>query len=502
MIEELVQNLSLVKTTLKEADLYGHACHVLEFDKETICPPKAMEEQGEVTAFLSNKAFTLIKRPEFIKAAEYLYAHRDNLVNLDRVLVESLHRDYLRSKNITPEMNHEFTLVFNRAFVHWLDAKKKADFSLFAPSLREVRDVNLKQISLREEACPVPYDNLLDTYERGITCADLDECFGKCKQRLIPLLKKITASKKNIRTDFLTREVTDEQQHAMAEYLLKTIGFDFTRGSFTTTEHPFTDGLARNDARVTTHYYPKMFYSSMFSIIHEGGHALFEQNQPQEDYNYYINSLKTMGQHESVSRFYENRIGRSKAFIHLIYPKAKELFPQVFHDVSEQELYEAVNTVQPTLIRTEADEFTYTFHIIIRYEMEKQIVNSSIDTAKLPQLWNDTYQQYLGVRPSNDREGILQDVHWASGFGYFPAYALGNMYNAMYYNRMVQDIDIEGNIQNGRFDIINAWMKEHVWKKANYQDARTWIHDITDRDFTADDFLDYLEKKYTALYGL
>src|SRR5574344_1702939 len=440
MTEELLKNLDIVNATLSEAEIYEHACHVLNFDQETICPVKAMEEQGEVNAFLSNKAFALKKSPAFIAAAEFIYTHRDGLGEFDRTLAEALHREHQKTKNITPEMDHGFSLVFNRAFVNWLAAKKSADFSKFAPSLKEVRDVNLRQIALREGARPVPYDNLLDVYERGITSADLDKCFAECKERLVPLLKKITASKKKIRTDFLSRTVTDEAQRKMAEYLLKTIGFDFTRGAFTTTEHPFTDGLARNDARVTTHYYPKMFYSSMFSIIHEGGHALFEQNQPQEDYNYYINSLKTMGQHESVSRFYENRIGRSKAFIHLIYPKAKELFPQVFHDVSEQELYEAVNTVQPTLIRTEADEFTYTFHIISRYEMEKQIVNSSIDIAKLPQLWNDTYQNYLGIRPSNDREGVLQDVHWASGFGYFPAYALGNIYNAMYYNRMMQDI--------------------------------------------------------------
>ena len=504
MDTRLQEKLQLVKDTLAESEKYEHACHVLEFDKETICPSKAMEEQGEVSAFLSNKAFTLIKQQNYIDAAEYLYAHKDELEEFDRTLAEALHRDYLRIKNITPEIDHEFSLVFNRAFVNWLNAKQAADYSKFAPSLKEVRDVNLKQISLIEGAKPVPYDNLLDNYERGITCKDLDDCFGKCKERLVPLLKKITSSKKKIRTDFLSRTVTDEQQKEMADYLLHLIGFDFERGSFTTTEHPFTDGLARNDIRVTTHYHPTQFASSMFSIIHEGGHALFEQNQPQENYDHFINSLKTMGQHESVSRFYENRIGRSKAFIHLIYPEAKRIFPQVFCDVSENEFYEAMNIVQPSLIRTEADEFTYTFHIIIRYEIEKMLINGNgtIDMNSLPNIWNDKYEQYLGIRPANDREGILQDVHWASGFGYFSAYALGNMYNAMYYNRMAKDMDIDETIRSGKLNVINEWMKEHVWKKADREDARTWIHEITGREFTADDFLDYLEQKYSELYEL
>ena len=502
MTEELQKNLNLVNATLSEAELYEHACHVLNFDQETICPVKAMEEQGEVNAFLSNKAFRLKKAPAFIAGAEYLYAHREEFGEFDRVLAESLHREYQKTKNITPEMDHEFSRIFNRAFVNWLDAKKSADFAKFATSLAEVRNVNFKQIALREDSRPVPYDNLLDVYERGITTGDLDKCFDECKERLIPLLKKISASKKTIRTDFLSRTVTDESQRKMAEYLLQTIGFDFTRGAFTTTEHPFTDGLAKNDVRVTTHYYPDMFYSSMFSIIHEGGHALFEQNQPAENYVHHINGLKTLGEHESVSRFYENRIGRSRGFIHLIYKKTGELFPNVMQGVSEDEFYEAMNLVRPSLIRTEADEFTYTFHIIIRYELEKQIINKNVNINDLPRMWDDKYEEYLGIRPQNAREGILQDVHWASGFGYFPTYALGNMYNAMYYNCMSQDIDVENTISDGRFDAINDWMREHVWKRADRLDSKAWIREITGREFTPDDFLDYIEKKYSALYGV
>ena len=502
MTEELKKCLDKVTSTLKEANMYYHACHVLNFDMETICPPKAMEEQCEVTAFLDNQAFKLVKAPEFEKAALYVYEHRDELDHeYDKAFAESWYRGYKSIKNITPEMNEEFSLIYNRSYINWVNAKQKDDFNTFAPSLEEVKNVQLKKISLKEGALPNAYDNLLDDYERGMTSSDLDECFEKCKARLVPLLKKIMASKKKIRTDFMSRTVTDEEQKKMAEYLLDLMGFDFERGAFTTTEHPFTDGLARNDIRVTTHYYPDMFYSSMFSIIHEGGHALFEMNQPSECYDHFIDSHMTMGMHESVSRFYENRIGRSKEFIHLIYPKTIEIFPEL-KDVTEQELYEAMNIVQPSLIRTEADEFTYTFHVIIRYEIEKMILRGEVKTEDLPKIWNDKYEEYLGVRPSNDKEGILQDVHWSSGFGYFPAYAIGNMYNAMYYNTMKKEFDLDNCVSEGKFDVINGWMKDHVFAKADILDSKSWLKDITGREFTTDDFLDYLEAKYSEIYEL
>lgn len=502
MTEELQRNLSYVNQVLTNAETYDHAVRIINYDQETICPPKAMEEQGHVMAVLQNQAFRLRKDPEFIRAGEYLFQHIEELGDFDQALAKSLHRDYLRTKHITPELQHEFDATYNQAFIDWLNAKKQSDFSVFAPSLQKVRDVTAQQIRLREEAKPVPYDNLLDDYEPGIDSALLDQTFAKCRDRLVPLLRRIEQSPKKIRTDFLSRPVTDEQQRQMTDYLLDVIGFDKTRGSWTLTEHPFTDGLWADDNRITTHFDPNAFASSMFSVIHEGGHALFEMMQPRENYAHHIFMNKTMGMHESVSRFYENRLGRSRAFVHLIYPKTREIFPQAMEDVSEEELYEALNVVQPSLIRTEADEFTYTFHIMIRYELEKLIVNTDVKTEDLPGLWNRKYEEYFGIRPANDREGILQDVHWSEGFGYFFSYAIGNMYNAMYYNRMKEDLDVDTHVRSGDFGTINKWMADHVFKKADRKDSMTWIREITGRDFTPDDFLDYLEEKYSALYEL
>ena len=372
----LEEKLNLVKETLAVAEKYDHAANVLMYDQETICPADGMQEQGEVMAFLSNQSYKLIKKPAFIEAAEYLYEHRGELEEPDRVMAEQIHREYLKNRNITPELQHDFSLVYNRAFVKWSEGREASDYSIFAPSVREVADTNRRMVELRGAAAAgvTVYDSLLDDYERGLTSKMLDEAFGTCKERLIPLLEKILKSPKKIRTDFLYRPVEDRQQAELVKWLLTTMRYNWDRGAFTTSEHPFTASMGRFDTRITTHYYPTYFPSSMYSTIHEGGHALFDQNQPQENHDHFITGGKTMGQHESVSRFYENRIGRSESFIHFAYPKICELYPQVMEGVSERELYEAVNFVRPGLIRTEADEFTYTFHIIIRYEIEKALL--------------------------------------------------------------------------------------------------------------------------------
>ena len=501
MTEVLEKDLACFHGTLAAAEKYAHAAAVLSYDQETICPEKAMEEQGEVGAMLQTEAFRLIKGEAFISALKNLHGHTDELDEFDAAAVEKHYRSFEKTANITPEMNHEFALVYNRAFVNWLEAKNKADFSVFAPSLKEVRDIEIRKVGLRDSRIDNIYDNLLDDYEKGMTTGVLDETFSRCAARLRPLLKKIMSGGKEIRTDFLSRPVSDAQQAEMARYLMEVLKYDFSRGAFTTTEHPFTSKLGRNDIRITTHYHADSFASSMYSIIHESGHALFEMLSPSENDDHHLDG-KTMGQHESVSRFYENRIGRSEAFVRLIYPKVKEIFPDVMADVTERELYEALNVVQPSLIRTEADEFTYTFHIIIRYEIEKMIVDGTVSIQDLPRIWNEKYEEYLGVRPESDRDGVLQDVHWSSGFGYFPTYALGNMYNAMYMNRMKQELDLDAAIASGSLKEINDWMQTNVFARANLLAPKDWIREITGRSFTPDDFLDYLEEKYSRLYEL
>ena len=494
--------LDSVLRTLKQVQTYGRAASRLTFDQETICPPEAMEEAGEAAAFLSDKAYRLLHAKRFVEAAEALYARREELSEFPRTLAEQLHREWMRTKNITPEMSHRFDLITNRAFVRWVEAKKAADYSIFMPSLTWVRDMEIQRVKLMEEVLPDAYDNLLDQYERGMTSAQLDELFGCCRERLVPLIERVRKSPRTIRTDFLRRPVPVEAQQKMARWLLEEMGFDFSRGLFSTSEHPFTDSVSPDDTRLTTSYDVHQFSSNIYSILHEGGHALFDQNSPREHVEWHIDGGKTLGQHESVSRFYENVLGRSEAFIHFLYPKAQALFPDALSDVTERELYEAVNAVIFTPIRLEADELTYPMHIVLRYELERDIISGKAPIADLPRLWADKSEALLGVRPKDDREGVLQDVHWTGGFGYFPTYALGNFYNAMYHRAMRAQIDVDGALREGNFAAINDWMREHVWARADLQSPQEWIQSITGRSLTADDFLDAMEEKYTELYRL
>ena len=493
-LKKLYQKLKLIR-------YYEHIGGILGFDFETSVPVKAMENEGDTMSFVSNQAFKIEKSKAFEKLVIELYKELDSLDYLDQVLVKNLYEDYLKTKNITPKMELEMSKVYNQAYIDWLDAKSKKDYKLFIPSFKKVIKLSKKQIELRENKLDDLYDNMLNDCEKGMLQAELDKFFEELKVGLIELINKIKNSKKKIRSDFLSRNVPIYKQEAFSRYLLELNGFDFQRGYMSTTEHPFTSSIAKDDARVTTHYHEDMVLSNIYSIIHEGGHAILMQNEPSIDYDHFINDNVSNGMHESVSRFFENVIGRSKAYVHLIYPKFVETFDE-FSDISEEELYEAINIVEPSLIRTEADEVTYGLHIVIRYELEKRLCNGTLKVENASKEWNRLYKEYLGVKPADDSEGILQDVHWTGGFGYFPSYAIGNAYNAMYLKELRKEYNFEELIEKGDFKTINNWLKEHIFKEANHLDPKEWIKQITNKELSAKDFLEYLNNKYKDIYKI
>ena len=497
------EDLKKMYEHLEKLKKLAYVYHVLNFDLETKCPVKNMNCASDSLNVISSQIFDLTHEKEYIDLVVSLHEKRDEAKDdYEKTLIDNLYKSYIREKNVSKELDDLASKVYSNSYIDWLKAKKNKDYSLFEPSLEKVKEIQQKLIDTREDKKDNYYDTAFSDYERGLTSKDLDKLFGELRDGIVNLLNRIKKSKHKIRTDFMSREVPIEKQEQFSNYILETMGFDFSRGCIATTEHPFTDTLSKDDTRVTTHYYLNQFVSNIFTIAHEGGHALFGQNQDDEDFNHYIDDSMTLGMHESVSRFYENILGRSKAFIHLIYPKFKEIFGDIFFDVSEEELYEAVNEVKPSLIRTEADELTYSLHIIIRYEIEKDIINNKVDLKDIKALWNKKYEEYLGVTPTNDSEGILQDVHWSSGFGYFPTYALGNIYNAMYYNSMKEKLDVDKLIRENKMDVILKYMTENVFKDANKLDSKTWIKKITNKDIDSSYFLKYLEDKYVELYRL
>ena len=374
MNESTKKDLAKLYKALGILKKYEHALGLLYFDFETAAPEAAQQAEGDVMDYFSNQAFRITNAKSFKELVVRLYAAKEELEPLDKVLVENLYKDYLKTKNVTPKTQLRWSKVYSKAYIDWIKAKGAGKYAKFRPSLKKIVDVMKEDVSLRENALPNVYDNFLNDCEEGILQPQLDVFFAELKAGLIELIGKIKASPYKIREDFLSRKVPVHKQEEFSRYILELNGYDFTRGYLTTTEHPFTSDIAKDDARVTTHYYEDMVLSNIYSVIHEGGHAIFMQNEPEEDYAHFINDEITNGMHESVSRFYENVIGRSKEYIHLIYPKFIEIFGEEFGDVSERELYEAVNIVKPSLIRTEADEVTYGLHIVIRYEMEKAIL--------------------------------------------------------------------------------------------------------------------------------
>ena len=496
-MQEKLKRLKEILALLKK---YEHALGIMYFDFETIVPKDAREEEAEILDFFSNEHFKISSSDEMKELTQYLYDNKDQIEDpLDVSLINKLYDKYQKIKNITPEFDLKMSNIFSRSYNTWLKAKEAKDYNLFKDVFKEVIDIEKEAVGYRENKLPNYYDNLLNDCEEGLLQEDLDPFFKELKEGLIDLINRIKNSKHVIRRDFLNRKVPIHKQELFSKYLLELNGYNFNKGVLSTTEHPFTSDIAKNDARVTTHYHEDMVLSNIYSIIHEGGHAILMQNEREEDYEHFINDYVTNGMHESVSRFYENIIGRSKEYVHLIYPKFIEIFDE-FKDISEQELYEAINIVEPSLIRTEADEVTYGLHIIIRYEMEKMICNNQIQVEDIPAMWNKLYKDYLGVDVPNDAEGILQDVHWTSGFGYFPSYAIGNCYNAMYLKRLEKELPFKELILKGDFKTINQWMKDNVFIHANVLTPKEWIKELTGEELTPKYFLEYLNSKYSKIY--
>ena len=495
--------LTELKERLETIKKYSHVVSILSYDFETVCPKEGYVEQSKLIDYFSNEEFKLFNSEEMKNLIVNLYNKRHQIENeLDKKLVEKLYKDYLKKKNITSDFNLEMNHCFSQAGINWLKAKKENDFSIFKNDLKKVIDVTKKEVSLRDNKFENIYDNKLDDCEEGILCTDLDPFFETLKKGIIDLLAKIKSSSHKIRNDFLNRKVSIHKQKEFSNYLLKLNGFDLSRGYIGESEHPFTSSISKDDTRLTTHYYESLVLSNMFSVIHEGGHGIFMQNERAVDYNHFINDSVTNGMHESVSRFYENIIGRSREYIELIYPKFMQIFKDEFSDISVDELYEAINIVKPSLIRTEADEVTYSLHIIIRYEIEKKLLNGKLSVDLVKDEWNRLYKEYLGVKVTSDSVGILQDVHWTSGFGYFPSYALGNAYNAMYVKKINESMNLKEEIRKGNFKKINKWMSENVFYYANILSPKEWLLKITSRELTPIDYIEYLNDKYKKIYKI
>jgi len=509
----MVTNLSVLYSRLmekvKEIFLFDSAGAIVHWDMETMMPPKAIKLRSQQLALLSRIEHKMSTSPEIGKLLEDIMKHPE-YADLDPVQKRNIYlvkKHYDEQTKLPEELVAE--IAKQRAITTdiWKKAKAAKNFAMFNPELEKLVELQKKaaEILMEVKQTETPYDALIDIFEPKMTAKTITKVFNELQQGLVSLLKKCEASPKQPDISILKRKVPIEVQRKIAKALAETIGYDITskeaRGRIDETEHPFTTGFY-DDVRITTHYYEDNFTSSIFSVLHEVGHALYEQNLKPEWMFQPVGTACSSGFHESQSRFIENIVGRSHEFWKYFLPKLKALAGTVLSDIDLDKYVQAINHVKPSKIRVEADEVTYCLHIIIRFNLERDLFADKITVKELPHIWNQQYKEFLDINIENDSEGVMQDTHWASGlFGYFPSYALGNIYSGQILEALQKDMpNWKKQIENGNFKQIKEWLVKNVHSYGNLYDPPELLVKITGKKLHVNPYLSYLTEKYSKIY--
>lgn len=495
--------LEELKALLKEMQDLTTACVLLDWDLKTETPKYGVDAVVSSLTALSTKQFELSISP---RMEELVYALNEEAEygQLDEVwkkAVRRMKKDFDENKRIPVDFYSSFVENRAKAEAVWQEAKPNNDFASFAPYL-EKNIANAIQLEKYVHPEMEPYASMLDTYEKGMDEATIDRIFDELKAELIPFVKEILSKPEPDDTKFHGSFDINKQKE-LSRFLLEYIGFNFDRGGMGESEHPFTTGTHRNDVRLTNHYMENDILSGIFSIIHEGGHGLFMQG-PDEQYDLTpFADCGYMGLHESQSRIWENILGRNINFWKPIYPKVQELFPE-YKNISLEEFYTEINHIRNGFIRCDSDEVTYCFHIILRYELEKELMSGRLAVKDLPAAWNAKMQEYLGITPDTDTVGVLQDTHWAGGmFGYFPSYLLGSVYDGMFLETIEAELgDINTLLAEGRAKEITAWLHEKIHRFGGYREPKEVLMAVCGKEADAKPLVKYFKEKYTEIYGL
>ncbi|MBW3113265.1 MULTISPECIES: carboxypeptidase M32 [Bacillaceae] len=503
MKESVTETINQFNDYVKKMSAYNEALGLMFWDLRTGAPKNGVEQRSEVIGMLSSELFEMSTSSEMAAYLAKLSPEMDQLDEMTQKLLEECQKEYDRNKKIPASEYREYVVLQSKAEGVWEEAKEKADFDMFKPYLEKLVAFTKRFIDYwgYEEN---KYDTLLDMYEPGVTVNVLDRVFGDLRDQIVPLVHKISQLENKPQTDFLYKNFPKDKQKQFSLKILEQMGYDFNSGRLDETVHPFAIGLNPGDVRVTTKYDESDWRTAVFGTIHEGGHALYEQNISKDLMGTPLCTGTSMGIHESQSLFYENFVGREHAFWKQNYSLLKEYSTGQFDSVELSDFYRAINESKPSLIRIEADELTYALHIIIRYEIEKGLFNDEIEVENLPEIWNQKYEEYLGIRPSHNGEGVLQDVHWAGGsFGYFPSYALGYMYAAQLKRAMLKDIPhYEELLERGNLTPVREWLTTNVHQWGKMKKPLEIIREVTGEGLNAQYLADYLTEKYSKVYSL
>lgn len=481
--------------------LEGISSH-LGWDQETYMPPGSAPiraEQFETMAGLIHRARTGKKFENALKKLIDLKTGAllsEQLSDPQKAALKEWRRDYLHQTALPVSFVEKFAKLTSQAQSVWRTAKEKSDFSAFLPYLKKIILLSQKKADLlgyQEH----PYDALLDEYEPGMKASTVTHLFSQIATALRPLIIRASACK--IKDDFLKGPWDKEKQIAFGKEILTAIGFDFNYGRLDFSSHPFSSASHPTDSRITTRMHTAHLMDPILVILHEGGHGLYEMGLPKEEYGTPLGEARSLGIHESQSRWWETRIGLSLPFWTYFFPKLKELFKQELKDIELHDFYLAIHKVSPSFIRVEADELTYPMHVVLRFELEKQLIEGTLKPKDIPEAWNAKMQEYLGITPPTDREGCLQDIHWSmGGFGYFPTYTLGNIYAAHLFTSFSSTFpDWTAKVAKGDLGFIRNWLHENIYRHGKRYSIDELLKQATcGRELAVQPYIDYLSQKY------
>lgn len=494
-------------TELREIATLGSVSALVGWDEQVMLRPGGTDfrsQQAALLARLTHERFTSKQIGDWLGGLEASAVAKDADTDAAIVLRE-LRRDYDRATKLPSALVEELARTTTLAQAAWVEARSKNDFPHFAPWLGKMLDLKRQEAACVGSPSGHPYDALLDQYEPGETAASLTAIFDAMKPRLVALIERIVGSGKRAPSEILERHYRKDAQEKLARAAAEAIGFDGNAGRLDVSVHPFCTGIAPGDTRITTRYDEKYFGDAFFGTLHETGHAMYEQGLPKAThFGTALAEATSLGIHESQSRLWENLVGRSRAFWKHFMPKAREAFPDALQGVNDDDWMFAINDVRPSFIRTEADEATYNLHILLRFELEPKLLSGEIPVADVPRIWNERFKSYLGLDVPDDARGCLQDVHWSCGLiGYFPTYALGNMYAAQFFEQAKKDLgDLDAQIARGEFAPLLAWLRSNIHMHGRRYRGRELAKRVTGKDITPDALLDHLERNAKAYYNV
>lgn len=476
---------------------------LLGWDEKVMAPKKGRPLLAKAVGSFRTEIFKLSVSQEMGELVEKLSANSSQLDEVLNAQVRERKAYFDKAKSIPTELFNEYSVLTSEASSAWEEARANNDFEHYLPYLEKIVDIK-KQFADLYGYEKHPYDALLDEFEPGLTVEKLDPLFAELRKSSVNLLKRIQESPHQPSVHIFEQEYEVEKQKEFNKYILPLLGYDMAAGRLDETTHPFAQPITTGDVRITTRYLKDNVRSALFGTIHEAGHGIYEQGVNPSYEGTVLRGGTSFGIHESQSRFLENVVGRSEEFWKYFLPKLKEYFPDQLNDIDVNEFYRAVNFVQPSFIRVEADELTYNLHIMIRYEIEKALISGELAVKDLPEMWNQKMEDYLGVIPPTDTLGVLQDVHWSfGGIGYFPSYSLGNLYAAQLLHTIQKEIpDFYKNIEEGKLEVMMDWLGTNIHQHGSLYTPNDLIVKITGEELKASYLVDYLEEKYSKIYNL